>query len=105
VVKDVLNLAADYIDQGWTKGVSARTKDGKVTFASSDSAVSWCAIGAISRAANEINPEYFRSAYTQVTSRLPVPVGSSLSSFNDLIAADAFEVSNFLRKAAEDVEN
>jgi len=61
----ILNDAADLIDRGWTQYASARDgpsrQDKEVSPCSCD-AVSWCAMGALSRAANRFTDIEYRSA-------------------------------------------
>ena len=48
---DILNAAADLIDVGWCQGTDARAESGLATSPHRDSAVEWCATGAVNRAA------------------------------------------------------
>ncbi len=52
-VKSILNLAASYIQQGYTTEVCARDKDGEACDPCGSEAVSWCTYGALYRARTE----------------------------------------------------
>ena len=49
---DVLRAAASRVRRGWTQGANARDIDGVAVEAYSESAVCWCAVGAICAAAD-----------------------------------------------------
>jgi len=49
-VKETLQRAKQYIEQGWTQKANARMADGKEVNSLAPEAVSWCAGGAINKA-------------------------------------------------------
>ena len=52
---EVLDLAALYIDRGWTQGSRARDAHGEPCEEFTMEAVCWCAFGAISAASHRLN--------------------------------------------------
>lgn len=49
----ILRMAKHLINRGWCQGASARDEDGeKLDYATHDNAVTWCATGALSKAAD-----------------------------------------------------
>jgi len=46
----------------WTKGEMARTQSGRPTTTTSPTACQWCSVGAITKAAREVDPSYDTNA-------------------------------------------
>ena len=53
-------LPSKYIEQGWCKFFLAADSDGKIVNAHSNDAVKWCALGAVSRFAQNDNQLYYQ---------------------------------------------
>jgi hypothetical protein len=102
---DVLNLAADYIDRGWTQGALARRKNGARADPNSPDAVSWCALGAIQRAQYDLKIPLLASQYAAIeliVHKAAISCGfRNIAIFNDETAETAEEVSALLRKVAK----
>ena len=75
----VLTKARDLISspERWTQGASARSANGCPVRVSCPDAVSWCALGAIEKAAGN------RNEWLDEMAKLRAVVGSSIIRFND----------------------
>jgi hypothetical protein len=98
---EILSAAADLIEQPgrWTQGAFARTQHKIATEALDESAVCFCASGAIYRASGKRTSTALRTidAASEVARRHGA---SNIADFNDT-ASTALEVSGLLRKAAQ----
>ena len=57
LVVNVLNRAAEYVDQGWTQNANARDETGVPVRVDDPKAIRWCALGAMLRATRDYPPE------------------------------------------------
>ena len=97
-VRAVLLRAADLVERGWCQGgTGAETKHGDETEATSENAVSFCALAAIENAAfavgNVCLPREVENALIQVT-------GPGVIHWNDAPGRTQAEVVSALRRAA-----
>lgn len=53
----VLRVARSYIERGWCQGALARNQDGVPVAAAQETAVTWCASGAFSRATTNLDAD------------------------------------------------
>jgi hypothetical protein len=97
---DVLDRAADLILQkGWTQEVHARDESGDSDFVTADSAVCFCALGAIS-AAYGSDPSDETGVDAQFHLRKVLPAYASIPDWNDDPVRTKDEVVAKLREAA-----
>ena len=53
-------LPSEYVEQGWCKFFLAADNNGKIVNVNSENAVKWCALGAVSRFAQDDNEIYYQ---------------------------------------------
>jgi hypothetical protein len=102
----VLEVAAQLVEKGWTKGALARDAEGYAVSLESDDAVCFCAIGAINRAVWWLGPQGGVWVAVIIMNDVQAVLPShekSLHFWNDYDAKDAAEVAAKLREAGERV--
>lgn len=99
----VLRKAATKIEQGWSKSFYARTIDGMPTPPTSRNAVSWCALGAMSCAAQ--CPVYTEEMLNLSLTLRNLTEHISISTYNDYMAKSAGEVATLMCFAADMIES
>lgn len=101
--KQLLLEATKVLESGWTKGAYARDAEGKGVVSISNSAVSWCALGALEKVASSLPHREQSKAVNNAISRLRGFLGtcgcSSIAKFNDE-AKNKEVVIGVLKKAA-----
>jgi hypothetical protein len=97
-VSDILNRAADLIEPegAWTQYTLALNKDHVSCDPKQDDAACFCAMGAIVRAANIEDDEYYEAALTELSAH----VGFHVPTWNDAPERTQSEVVSALRAAA-----
>lgn len=90
MVKEVLVRARGLIEKGWTQRAFARTEEGVAVVTLDEKATCFCAIGAIRRAAYELDGSKTASVAAEnivgeaiLTVECLLPVGFDLPEFND----------------------
>lgn len=97
----VIERAIELLEQyGWTKGVYARDKDLNPTNSYGQDACSFCALGALGRAAHELDldntiPEFLVAKY------LPVSFSVNIAAYNDDDRTTKEDIIALFRKANE----
>jgi hypothetical protein len=98
--KMLLARARELIEDGWTKGASARTKNGKVVDPSDPKAVRFCLIGSLIRARRDLNaspPVYWKAIDTLLDTRDDMPHG--LAAWQDKYSRKKSEVLDLFDEA------
>jgi hypothetical protein len=93
-LKRILLRAAEIVEDNWTQGVEARNVEGEPVSAYASNAVSWCAIGAITKARSEVNADFPVSRSIDI---------EGLVDFNDGEAENSTQVAQRLRELADNV--
>lgn len=99
----ILLAAADLLSKpgGWTQGALARNRKGEWVSESQKSAVCFCAMGALWRAArDEVGPTFSHFDVDPASEALEAVIGDHVADWNDELGRTADEVVTALRKAA-----
>jgi hypothetical protein len=102
---DVLHLAADLVEKGWTTGANAREGNAAECSPHASTATCWCANGALIAAGALKNTDAYAAVYAQLPAAIKENTShiSGIVYFNDFHARHVGDVSQLLRKAAENV--
>ena len=95
----VLERAAELVEQGWTQGVVARTPSGNECDFYSSQACAWCAIGALDRGCHEIGISAFFVSHL----KLQIATGErgTIADWNDAPGRTQADVVSAFRRAIE----
>lgn len=102
--QQILLRAAEIVEQGWCQQDSAQRADGTRTYSYDPTAVRWCALGAVHKAALELGQPLGSTRAAWLLNRrinLRRPVHISINAWNDLPRRQAGQVAQFLREAAQ----
>ena len=101
-VRDILIAAADLLDPdgAWTQRELARGPGGQATSPQAEDAVSWCAIGAITRVSRAADIQDYRKARARLAETLSREGYKDIAQWNDTRGRIRPQVVRMLRRAA-----
>jgi hypothetical protein len=79
----ILARAIEIIEKGWTQGAAAKDAEGNDVGVDSEKAVSFCLVGAFTRAETELNIVDVDGEYTVIKFHVYNQFGMGLPTFND----------------------
>jgi hypothetical protein len=103
--KQILLDAANLVEKGWTTGANAREGNATECSPHASTATCWCANGALIAAGALKNTDAYAAVYDQLPADIKENTShiSGIVYFNDYRARHVGDVSQLLRKAAENV--